>query len=153
MGLFDVREPAVLDTRPRPTESLARRWILLKGAHPALTALLAVVEERARPGSAPDPIDVMARLASPTGSIPTALHPSRGALQQGDDLLSAAMFVLVALDRVRADRKSLTILSDLVSATELPTPFGRISCENGEVQGAWTGPAPTIIFAEKPERA
>ena len=155
MGLFDEREAAVLKTLDHVRQN---HWhgdgvLLQGGAHPALTALLAVVEERARPDTAPDPIDVLATLASSTGAIPTALHPSRGALQQGDDLLSASMFALVALDRVRADRESLTILSDLVSAKELPTPFGRISCENGEVHGAWLGPAPKIIFAEKPDRA
>ena len=155
MGLFDVREPAVLKTldHVRKNHWHGEGVLLQGGAHPALTALLSVVEERARPGSAADPIDVMARLASSTGSIPTALHPSRGAMQQGDDLLSAAMFALVALDRVRADRKSLTILPDLVSASELPTPFGRISYENGEVQGTWIGLEPKIIFAEGPDHA
>ena len=118
------------------------------GAHPALTAIFSVVAVRARPSSAADPIDVLAKLASPTGAFPTARHPHRGALQEGDDLLSAAMFTLVALDRVRADRTTLTVLPDLLSAKELPTPFGRISHTHNEIKGKWTGRPPTIILAE-----
>jgi hypothetical protein len=94
-----------------------------------------------------DPIDVLAALASPTGAIPTAYHPTRGALQEGDDLLSASMFALMALDRVRASRDCLTILPDLISARELPTPFGRIDVIHGEVIGKWVGKAPRIVFA------
>ena len=66
----------------------------------------------------------------------------------GDDVLSASMFALVALDRVRADRDTLTILPDLVTCSELPTPFGRISVEKGKVTGQWHGRAPTIVFTE-----
>jgi hypothetical protein len=150
IGLFDVRHSGVLDTLDHVQE---HHWygdgvLLNGGAHPALTALLAVVSERARPEVAADPIDVLAKLASPTGAFPTAHHPQRGALIDGDDLLSAAMFALVALDRVRADRDSLTILPDLVSCSDLPTPFGRISIEDGRLIGGWRGPAPTIVFAE-----
>ena len=146
MGLFDARQPGVLQTLDHVRRHF---WfgggvLLNGGAHPALTALLSVVEERARPAKAPDPIDVMAGLASPTGAFPTAYHPARGALQDGDDLLSAAMFVLVALDRVRASRTGLTILPDLVGASDLPTPFGRMTLESGEVRGQWVGPTPTI---------
>lgn len=150
IGLFDGRQPAVLETLDHVK---AHHWhgngvFLQGGAHPALTALLSVVEERARPQEAPDPIDVLALLASPTGAFPTASHPKRGALLEGDDLLSASMFALVALDRVRADRDTLTILPDLVTCSELPTPFGRISVENGKVTGQWHGRAPTIVFTE-----
>jgi hypothetical protein len=151
LGLFDVRHPGVVKTLAHVRE---HHWhgngvLLHGGAHPAITALLAVVDERARPDEAPDPIDVLAALSSPTGAIPTAHHPQRGALQDGDDLLSAALFALVALDRVRADRNSLTILPDLESVRELPTPFGRIDCVDAEVTGKWVGRPPTIILAEE----
>jgi hypothetical protein len=150
IGLFDVRQPAVLETLDHVK---THHWhgdgvFLQGGAHPALTALLSVVEERARPQEAPDPIDVLALLASSTGAFPTACHPKRGALLEGDDVLSASMFALVALDRVRADRDTLTILPDLVTCSELPTPFGRISVEKGKVTGQWHGRAPTIVFTE-----
>ena len=80
MGLFDEREAAVLKTLDHVRQN---HWhgdgvLLQGGAHPALTALLVVVEERARPDTAPDPIDVLATLASSTGAIPTALHPHAG---------------------------------------------------------------------------
>jgi hypothetical protein len=150
LGLFDARHPGVVKTLAHVRE---HHWhgngvLLHGGAHPAITALLAVVDERARPDEAPDPVDVLAALASPTGAIPTAHHPQRGALQDGDDLLSAALFALVALDRVRADRNSLTVLPDIESVRELPTPFGRIDCVDGEVTGKWVGRSPTIILAE-----
>ena len=76
--------------------------------------------------------------------MPTARHPARGALGDGDDLFSAALFVLMALDRVRADRGSLTVLADLEEAHNLPTPFGRIDVIDGEVRGRWWGQAPEI---------
>ena len=150
LGLFDARQEDVLTTLDHVAE---RQWhgngvLLHGGAHPALTAIFSVVAARARPSEAADPINVLAKLASPTGAFPTAFHPQRGALQEGDDLLSAAMFALVALDRVRADRDSLTILPDLLSAAELPTPFGRINHTHNEIKGKWTGRKPTIILAE-----
>ena len=150
IGLFDVRREAVLATLDHVRQ---HHWhgdgvLMHGGAHPALTALLAVVEERARPDEADDPIDVLARLASPTGAFPTAQHPQRGALLEGDDLLSATMFALVALDRVRADRATITVSPDLVSCSDLPTPFGRINVEKGKVTGSWRGKAPTVVFAE-----
>jgi len=151
VGLFDARHPGVLKTLDHVRQ---HHWhgdgvLLHGGAHPAITALLAVIEERARPGQAADPVAVLSALASPTGAWPTAHHPHRGALQEGDDLLSAALFALVALDRVRAGRNSLTILPALLAARELPTPFGRIDCTDGEITGKWTGRAPTIILAEE----
>ena len=66
---------------------------------------------------------------------------------EGDDLLSAAMFSLMALDRVRASRDCITILPDLVAARELPTPFGRIDVVDGKVIGKWIGKKPRIVFA------
>jgi hypothetical protein len=150
LGLFDARQADVLTTLDHVAE---RHWhgdgvLLHGGAHPALTAIFSVVAARARPSGAADPIDVLAKLASPTGAFPTARHPQRGALQEGDDLLSSAMFALVALDRVRADRDTLTILPDLKFAAELPTPFGKISHTENETKGKWVGRTPTIILAE-----
>jgi len=127
----------------------AHHWhgggVLLRGgAHPAATALLCVVADRGMPGAAPDPLDTLAALATSTGALPTARHPDRGALGEGDDLFSAALFVLIALDRIRADRSGLVVLPDLLEARDLPTPFGRIDVVDGEVRGRWWGKAPEI---------
>lgn len=118
--------------------------LLHGGAHPAATAILCVVAERGLPGAAPDAMDALAALAAPTGALPTVRHPARGALGEGDDLFSAALFVLMALDRVQADRSGLTVLPDLIEARDLPTPFGRIDVIDGEVTGRWTGKRPDI---------
>ena len=101
------------------------------------------------PTEAPDPLDAIARLVSATGAIPTATHPRRGALLEGDDLLSAVMFVLVALDRVKADRAHLEVSPDLVSTMNLPTPFGRIDMVDGEISGKWIGRPPQITQLEE----
>ena len=151
IGVFDPRDPGVLETVDHVR---ANHWhgdgvLLHGGAHPALTSILAVVEERARPTEAPDPLDTIARLVSTTGAIPTARHPHRGALLEGDDLLSAVMFTLVALDRVKADRARLEISPDLVSTTDLPTPFGRVDMVDGEISGKWIGRPPQITQLEE----
>jgi len=150
LGLFDPRDQGVLDTLEHVYK---HHWfgdgvLLNGGVHPALTALAAVVSERARPHDSPQAIDVLACLASPTGAFAAAHHPKRGALLEGDDLLGAAMFALVALDRVRASRDTLTVLPDLISCVDLPTPFGRITVADGKLTGAWTGTAPNIVFAQ-----
>jgi hypothetical protein len=100
---------------------------------------------------APSPLDALAGLAGPTGSLPTARHPARGALGEGDDLFSAALFVLIALDRVRAGRNRLTVLPDLIAAHDLPTPFGRIDVERGTVRGRWEGSPPQITVLGEEE--
>jgi hypothetical protein len=146
LGLLPPDHPDVLKT---VQHILEQHWhgggvLLHGGAHPAATALLCVVAERGLPGAAPDPLDALAALASPTGALPTVRHPARGALGEGDDLYSAALFVLMALDRVRSDRSGLTVLPDLLEARELPTPFGRIDVIDGEVRGRWVGRTPDI---------
>ena len=147
LGLVPVDHPDVQATIRHICD---RHWhgggvLLHGGAHPAATALLCVVAERGLPGVAPAPMDALASLAASTGALPTARHPARGAMGEGDDLFSAALFVLMALDRVRADRGSLTVLPDLVEARELPTPFGRIDVVNGQVRGRWVAQAPEIV--------
>jgi hypothetical protein len=146
LGLLPADDAGVLTT---VKHILAHHWygggVLLRGgAHTAATALLTIVAERGAPGLAANPLDALAGLASPTGALPTARHATRGALGQGDDLLGAALFVLIALDRVRVGRNQLTVLPSLVSAQDLPTPFGRIDVAQGRVSGRWHGQSPTI---------
>jgi hypothetical protein len=59
------------------------------------------------------------------------------------------MFALVALDRVKAGRDRLTIGPDLVSMSELPTPFGRATQADGKISGKWVARAPTIVRSEE----
>ena len=42
----------------------------------------------------------------------------------------------------------LIVRPGIVTATDLPTPFGRIDLRDGQVTGRWRGPAPEIV----PER-
>lgn len=118
----------------------------LGGAHVAATALLLAVEQRS--SAAVDPVAGVAALASPTGTLPTARHPERGALGNGDDPLSAALFALVALDRVRVERGRLVVVPGISRARDLPTPYGRLDITEGpnglEVTGRWRGPAPDV---------
>lgn len=121
--------------------------LLQGGAHVAATALLLAVEQRLDPTV--DPVAAVAALASPTGALPTARHPARGALGSGHDLLSAALFSLVTLDRVQVERGRLVVYPGLVRVRDLPTPFGRLdltaSSSGLDVVGRWRGPAPEVV--------
>jgi hypothetical protein len=113
----------------------------------AATALL--VSAEARRGSGIDPLPVIAALAGPTGALPTARHPARGAVGEGDDPLSAAVLCLLALDRVLVGHGELRVLPGLVSARDLPTPYGKVDVfteadGTRRVVGRWRGPAPTV---------
>ncbi|MCK6503760.1 hypothetical protein L6R53_10230 [Myxococcota bacterium] len=124
-----------------------RQWhgggvLLHGGAHIAATALLVAAEERRSPGL--DQLDLVARLASPTGALPTARHPTRGAVGEGDDVLSAALFVLLAVERVQAGRGVLRLLPGLQRARGLPTPYGPIDVDSGRVRGQWRGAPPQV---------
>lgn len=124
-----------------------RQWhgggvLLHGGAHLAATALLVAAEERRSPGL--DLLEVVARLASPTGALPTARHPTRGAVGEGDDVLSAALFVLLAVERVQAGRGVLRVLPGILRARGLPTPYGPIEVEHGRVRGQWRGAPPQV---------
>lgn len=116
----------------------------------AATSLLLAVEQRLDP--AVDPVATVAALASPTGALPTARHPARGALGAGHDLLSAALFALVALDRVQMERGRLVVYPGLARVRDLPTPFGRLDLTQTptglEVVGRWRGPAPEVVVLD-----
>jgi len=142
----------------RPTLDLLadQAWhgggVLLRGgAHVAATALFAACRERVEPGT--DAVDLVGALASGTGALPTARHPSRGALGEGDDLLSAALFTLLAAERVRASGTGLRVHPGVVSARRLPTPFGPVDIdrEGGgepELRGRWWGSVPEVQWRE-----
>jgi len=113
------------------------------GAHPAATALLTAVQQRIDPTV--DALSIVAALASPTGTFPSARHPYRGAVGTRDDLLGAALFLMVALDAVRVEKRTLRIMPGIVRAVDLPTPFGRIDIDGDRVVGRWRTVPPRVI--------
>lgn len=145
LGLVPVRSPAVQATiqHIRKHHWYGGGVFTQGGAHPAATALLMAVLRRHEDGT--DPLRVVGALASPTGAFPSARHPLRGALGAGDDLMGAAMFLLLALDAVQVVKRTLRVTEGLQRAIDLPTPFGRIDVEDGRVTGRWWGAAPEII--------
>lgn len=150
LGVVDVDHPGAVETA-RLLRS--RHWhgggvLHLGGAHAAATALLAGVLSRLEPKV--DWIGVVASLASGTGALPTARHPHRGSVGEGDDLLGAALFALLVLDQVRVLRGRIVLLPGLAAARDLPTPHGRIDVETGDdgvrrVQGRWRDTPPEVV--------
>jgi hypothetical protein len=157
LGVVDVDHPAAVVTarRLRATCWHGGGVLLHGGAHLAATALLSGVLSRLEPTV--DPVGTVAELAASTGALPTARHPWRGVVGEGDDLLSSALFVLLALDRVRVLRGRVVILPGLVRARDLPTPYGRIDVETLEdgrqrVQGRWKGTPPEVVVVDDRSR-
>ena len=149
MGLVPLEHPGVAATIRHVRE---HHWhgggvLLHGGAHAAATALFSGVASLLDREF--DAVGTVARLASGTFSLPTARHPERGAIGEGDDPLSAALFILMALDRVRARQGRLTVLPGIVQAHDLPTPMGRVDIETDaegqiRVYGRWRGTAPEL---------
>lgn len=153
LGLLPLEDPGVATTLAHIRR---HHWhgggvLLHAGTHVAATALWAAVA--ARLDEELDGVGLVAALASPVHALPTARHPARGALGRGDDYLSTALFVMLALDAVQVGRRTLHIRAGLRSARDLPTPFGRIDVESPEsgprrVRGRWRGPAPVLTVEE-----
>jgi hypothetical protein len=153
LGLVPPDAPAVTRTLDHVR---ARCWhgggvLLQGGAHVGATSLFAAVEARLDPRF--DPLARIAPLASPTGALPTARHPARGAVGEGDDALSAALFVLLVLDCVQVDRGVIAIGRGLSRARDLPTPYGRLDVDlldDGRrvVTGRWRGAPPQVLIRD-----
>lgn len=149
LGLLPPGDPGVRETARFLRE---HHWhgggvLLGGGAHAAATTLLLAAVARDDPDF--DPLGPVAALASGTGAFPTARHPARGALGEGDDVLPAALFVLLVLDRVWVQRDRITVLPGIVAATDLPTPYGRLDLRTGangrvHVVGRWRKRAPRV---------
>jgi hypothetical protein len=122
--------------------------LLQGGAHTAATCIHQAVS--ALGDDTYNPLPTVAALAGPTGALPTARHPARGALGDGDDPLAAALFAILALDRIRVRPRKLTVLPGIDEVVDLPTPFGRIDVENygdnRKVVGRWWGQAPKVVL-------
>ena len=132
-----------------------RHWhgggvLLHAGTHLAATALFSAVAARLGPF---DAIGTVARLASSTGALPTSRHPARGALGEGDDAMAAALFALLVLDQVQAERGALRVGPCLRELRGLPTPFGPIHLSeeaNGtrHLVGHWRDRPPKVELIE-----
>jgi len=148
LGLVSPTHPGV---QPTLHHLRTRAWhgggvLLQGGAHVAGTCIYAAVKALA--DDSYNPLGELVALASPTGALPTARHPGRGALGHGDDPLAAALFGILALDRVRAESRRLRLMPGLEHAENLPTPYGRVDVEAGEggrvVIGRWRGSPPRV---------
>jgi hypothetical protein len=145
LGLVSAREPAVRETIDHIRTHYWHGGGVFSqgGAHPAATALLLAVQQRLDPEI--DALGRIAALSSPTGTFPSARHPFRGAIGTPDDLLGAALFLLAVLDAIRAERRTLRIMPGILRAVDLPTPFGRIDIDNGQVVGRWRTVPPQVV--------
>ena len=133
LGLFDVGDEDLRKTEQFIVESMLHdQGVLLKGgAHIASTALLLALQKRIDP--ALDIVTNLARFASKTGSFPSVRHRYRGALGDGDDALSASMFVFMVLDDVLVQKGKLRLNGLIQQAKELPTPYGKIDIIDGKI--------------------
>lgn len=133
LGLFDIEDPDLRKTEQFiVTSMLHDQGVLLKGgAHVASTALLLAIQKRIDPSL--DIVSVLARFASKTGSFPSVRHRDRGALGEGDDLLSASMFIFMVLDDVLVQKGKLRLNGLIQQAMELPTPLGKLDIIDGKI--------------------
>jgi len=152
LGLVSPSHPGV---RPTLEYLRARAWhgggvLLQGGANTAATCIYAAV--RALTDDQYDPLAPLLSLASPTGAFPTARHPGRGALGLGDDSLGAALFGILALDRLRMESGRMQLMPGLVHAENLPTPMGRVDIETIDgkrrLTGRWRAAAPRVEVVE-----
>ena len=98
--------------------------LLHGGAHIAAHAMYLAIRQLREPNF--DGSLELSKYASPTYAFPTARHKYRGALLEGDDLLSSALYILMVLDHVRLEKDLIEIGPAIHSVLHLPTPFGHI---------------------------
>lgn len=152
LGLVAPSHPGV---QPTLTHLREHAWhgggvLLQGGANVAGTCIYAAV--KALTDDAFNPLEPFVALASPTGALPTARHPARGALGLGDDPLGAALFAILASDRLQMLARRIRVMPGLVRAENLPTQFGRVDVETTDgarhLIGRWRGGAPRIDVVE-----
>lgn len=169
LTLWPARDPRLLGT----AEHLMSRClfgggffqdVIHSGINPYLTLHLAQVLIRAGDPRALDLVRAVARLASPTGQWPEAIHPRTGGGCMGDGhhVWAAAEWLLVIRNSlVREEGEELVLGSGLapewleageVAFGPAPTPWGPVRVrfvprgEEVEVtwEGGWRGPAPPV---------
>lgn len=133
VGLIPCDHPAVLKTEKFLLEEQnhAGGVLLNGGAHIAATGMLLAMQKRAEPER--EIISTIAHFASSTGALPTVFHQRRGALGDGDDALSAAIFALLVLDEIQIEKGKIRLGGGIRYARDLPTPYGDLSIVNGKI--------------------
>ena len=102
------------------------------GAHIAKTGMWLALRTQFDPSV--DAVSTLATFASSTGALPAIRHQNKGALEEGDSLLSAAIFVFMVLDDVVMTKDGLKLGGLILRAHELPTPIGKIDILDGTIQ-------------------
>ena len=101
------------------------------GAHIAKTGMWLALQKTSEPSI--DAVSILAGFGSSTGHY-AVQHKSKGALEEGDSLLSAAIFVFMVLDDMVMTKDGLKLGGLIRRAHELPTPLGKIDILDGSVQ-------------------
>lgn len=145
LGLVPLEDEAFQRTLTFVSSRTHLEGVLLQGgAHLAATAILFAIKQRLSPHF--PAVRKMAELASPTGALPKVVHRERGALESGDDPMSAALFLLLALDNIVIVDHKIMIGTSIVRLKNMPTPFGRIDVENKKGMGRWNQQSVPILF-------
>jgi len=102
------------------------------GAHIAKTGMWLAL--RRQQDASIDGVSILAGFASSTGALPSIQHQNKGALGDGDSLLSAALFAFMVLDDVVMTKEGLKLGGLIRRAHELPTPLGKVDVLDGKIQ-------------------
>ena len=145
LGLVPLDNPAFQQTLEFVSQRRHLDGVLLHGgAHLAATAILFAIQQRLNPHFAA--VRKMAKLATKTGALPKIVHKDRGALENGDDPMSAALFLLLVLDNILIQDHKICIGPSIIRLKNMPTPFGRIDVEHKKSVGRWNQHPVPIIF-------
>ena len=145
LGLVPLDNPAFQKTLDFVSQRSHLDGVLLHGgAHLAATAILFAIKQRQNPHFGA--IRKMSKLATKTGALPRIVHKERGALEEGDDPMSAALLLLLVLDNIRIVDHKILIAPSIYRLKNMPTPFGRIDVENKKGVGRWNQHPVPIVF-------
>ena len=134
LNLLPLDTPGLIETEEYLSTSFMHAGGILSqgGAHIAQTGIYLALQKKRDPQL--DVVSTFAEFASSTGALPEVHHRQKGALGEGDSLLSAAIFALMVLDDVVVHRDGLELGGFIRQAHDLPTPFGKIDILDGVVQ-------------------
>jgi len=134
LKLIPLETPAMQETIDFLSQVLHHNGGILSmgGAHIAKTGMWLALRKQLDPTV--DAVDTLARFASSTGALPAVQHQSKGALVDGDSLLSAAIFAFMVLDDIVLTKEGIQLQGLIRRAHELPTPRGKVDILDGVVQ-------------------
>ncbi len=126
--------PALQDTIDYLSNVLHHNGGILSqgGAHIAKTGMWLALRRQSDPTV--DAVSTLAEFASDTGALPAVKHQSKGALGDGDSLLSAAIFAFMVLDDVVMTKDGVQLGGLIRRAHDLPTPLGKVDVLDGVIQ-------------------